>query len=83
MMSLQRKAKRIAIPVDLVLQAENAHYVVETVNLSGTGLSLRTKKALPVGTRHGQPFLACRAPSESCVEKDVVLAPQPSSDYVN
>lgn len=51
MMIEQRDARRITISVDVVVEAESAHYVVETLDLSGTGLSLRTKKAFPVGTR--------------------------------
>jgi Tfp pilus assembly protein PilZ len=51
MMIEQRDARQITISVDVVVEAESAHYVVEILNLSGTSLSLRTKKAFPVGTR--------------------------------
>lgn len=44
------RAQRVPVCLDVALEAEEAHYVVESENLSETGILLRTKRAFPQGT---------------------------------
>jgi hypothetical protein len=56
-----RQAPRFGVCLGVVLSTgeREAHYFVETQNVSETGLCLRPKKTFPVGTQHrmifGQP----------------------------
>ena len=55
----RKRAPRIIASLTVVLSEGDAHYVVETENVSETGLCFRSKKVFPVGTQHhlvfGQP----------------------------
>ena len=46
----QRRFNRAKVAVDAVIQAGDAFFYAETVDLGEMGLSLRTKKPFPVGT---------------------------------
>ena len=50
------RARRIIASLTVVLSKGEAHYVVETENVSETGLCLRSKKVFPVGTQHHLVF---------------------------
>lgn len=50
MTSGQRQGTRAQISLDAVIEAAGACYYAETGSLGEAGLSLRTKKAFPVGT---------------------------------
>jgi Tfp pilus assembly protein PilZ len=46
----QRQGTRAQVSLDAVIEAAGALYYAETGSLGEAGLSLRTKKAFPVGT---------------------------------
>jgi hypothetical protein len=46
----ERRFHRARVAVDAVIQAGDAFFYAETVDLGEMGLSLRTKKSFPVGT---------------------------------
>jgi hypothetical protein len=46
----QRRFHRAKVAVDAVIQAGDAFFYAETVDLGEMGLALRTKKPFPVGT---------------------------------
>ena len=54
-----KRAPRINASLTLVLSKGDAHYVVETENVSEGGLCFRSKEVFPVGAQHhlvfGQP----------------------------
>ena len=52
----KKPAKRINATLTVVLSIGEAHYVVETANVSETGLCLRSKEEFPVGTRQHLVF---------------------------
>jgi c-di-GMP-binding flagellar brake protein YcgR len=52
----RRRAPRFIASLTVVLSKGEAHYVVETENVSDTGLCLRWKKVFPVGTQHHLVF---------------------------
>jgi len=72
-MGEQRRAKRVPVTFDVVLESEKAHYVAETFNVSETGLFLHTKRAFPVGTVLrlviGQPPHLPRVDAEGVVKR--------------
>ncbi len=72
-MNEQRRARRVPISFDIVLESKKAHYVAETRNLSETGLFLRTKRAFPLGTvlrmAIGQPPELPRVDAEGVVKR--------------
>jgi len=49
-MEEQRRARRIPVTFNVVLESDKAYYVAETSNVSDTGLFLHTKGDFPVGT---------------------------------
>jgi hypothetical protein len=49
-MAEQRRARRVPVTFDVVLESQKAHYVAETFDVSETGLFLHTKGDFPVGT---------------------------------
>jgi hypothetical protein len=49
-MGEQKRARRVPVTFNVVLESEKAHYVAETSNVSETGLFLHTGGAFPVGT---------------------------------
>jgi PilZ domain-containing protein len=51
-----RRARRVPVSLAVVLATGEAHYFVETENVSETGLCLLPKKAFPVGTQHRMVF---------------------------
>ena len=65
------RARRIIASLTVVLSKGEAHYVVETENVSETGLCLRSKEVFPVGTKHrlvfGQPPELPRLSAEGIV----------------
>jgi hypothetical protein len=50
------RAPRIIASLTVVLSKGEAHYVVETKNVSETGLCLRSKEVFPVGGQHHLVF---------------------------
>ena len=52
----RRRAPRCSTSLTVVLSEGEAYFVVETVDLSETGVCLRSKKAFPVGTQHHLVF---------------------------
>ena len=52
----RRRAPRLSASLTVVLSQGEAHYVVETVDVSETGICLRSKKGFPVGTQHHLVF---------------------------
>ena len=48
----RRGAPRFIASLTVVLSKGGAHYVVETENISETGLCLRSEEVFPVGTQH-------------------------------
>ena len=54
-----KRAPRIITSLTVALSEREAHYAVDSENLSGTGLCLRPKKEFPIGTElhlvFGQP----------------------------
>lgn len=52
----RRRAPRFSASLTVVLSKGQAHYVMETEDVSETGLRLRSKKAFPVGTQHHLVF---------------------------
>jgi c-di-GMP-binding flagellar brake protein YcgR len=52
----RRRAPRFIASLGVVLSIGEAYYVVETENVSDTGLCLRSKKVFPVGTQHHLVF---------------------------
>jgi hypothetical protein len=72
-MDEQRRARRVPVTFDVVLEAKKAHYVAETRNMSETGLFLYTKRAFPVGTvlrmAIGQPPDLPRVDAEGVVKR--------------
>ena len=54
-----KRAARSAASLAVALSEGTAHYVLDTENVSGTGLCLRSKRVFPVGTHFhlvfGQP----------------------------
>ena len=52
----RRRASRIIASLAVVLSQGGDHYVVETENVSETGLCLRSKEVFPVGTHHHLVF---------------------------
>ena len=52
----RKRAPRISASMTVVLSKGDAPYVVETINVSETGLCLRSKEAFPVGTQHHLVF---------------------------
>ncbi len=71
MIGRQRPAPRLPVSLTVVLSKEGAHYVVETKNVSDTGLCLRPKEVFPVGTQlhmvFGQPPELPRLSTEGIV----------------
>ena len=67
----RKPAPRVSVALTVVLSKGDAHYVVETKNVSETGLCLRSKEAFPVGTHHhlvfGQPPELPRLSAEGIV----------------
>jgi hypothetical protein len=51
-----RQSPRLALSLGVVLSSGEAHYFIETENLSEKGLCLRAKKVFPVGTQHRMTF---------------------------
>jgi c-di-GMP-binding flagellar brake protein YcgR len=51
-----RRTPRVVASLTVVLSKGEAHYVVETENVSETGLCLRSKEVFPVGTQHHLVF---------------------------
>jgi hypothetical protein len=72
-MDEQRRARRVPVTFNIVLEAEKAHYVAETFNVSETGLFLQTKGDFPVGTALrlviGQPPALPRVDAEGVVKR--------------
>jgi len=52
----RKRAPRIVTSLTVVLSKGDAHYVVETENVSETGLCLRSKEVFPVGGQHHLVF---------------------------
>ena len=52
----KKPAPRVDATLTVVLSIGEAHYVVETKNVSETGLCLRSKDAFPVGTEQHLVF---------------------------
>jgi c-di-GMP-binding flagellar brake protein YcgR len=52
----RRGAPRFSTSLTVVLAEGEAHYVVETKDVSGTGVCLRSIKGFPVGTQHRLVF---------------------------
>ena len=67
----RKPAPRLSVSLTVVLSKGEAHYVVETKNVSETGLCLRSKEVFPVGTHHhlvfGQPPELPRLSAEGIV----------------
>jgi hypothetical protein len=67
----RKRAPRIIASLPVVLSTGEAHYVVETENVSERGLFLRSKTVFPVGTQHhmvfGQPPELPRISAEGIV----------------
>ena len=53
----RKRAPRIIASLTVVLSKGDAHYVVETENVSEGGLCLRSKKVFPIGTQHHLVFV--------------------------
>ena len=51
-----RRTRRVPVSLGVVLATGQAHYFVETENVSETGLCLEPKKVFPVGTQHRMVF---------------------------
>ncbi len=51
-----RRARRVPVSLSVVLASGEAHYFVETENVSETGLRLQPRKVFPVGTQHRMVF---------------------------
>jgi c-di-GMP-binding flagellar brake protein YcgR len=47
----RRRAPRFSTSLTVILSEGGAHYVVETKDVSGTGVCLRSEKVFPVGTQ--------------------------------
>ena len=66
-----KRARRFTASLPVSLSEGAAHYVVETKNVSETGLCLRSKEVFPVGTHHhlvfGQPPELPRLSAEGIV----------------
>ena len=52
----RRRAPRLNTSMTVVLSKGEAYYVVESENVSDSGLCLRSKKVFPVGTQHHLVF---------------------------
>ena len=52
----RKRAPRIVAALTVVLSHGDAHYVVETENVSERGLCFRSKEVFPVGTQHHLVF---------------------------
>ena len=72
-MGEQRRARRVPVTFAIVVEAEQAHYVAETFNVSETGLFLNTKGDFPLGTVLrmviGQPPELPRVDAEGVVKR--------------
>ena len=55
-MEERKRAPRIIAALSVVLAKGDAHYVVETKNVSEKGLCFRSKEVFPVGTQHHLVF---------------------------
>jgi hypothetical protein len=51
-----RRTPRLAVSLGVVLSSGEAHYFIETENVSEKGLCLRSERAFPVGTQHRMVF---------------------------
>ena len=51
-----RQNRRLAVSLAVVLSTGEAHYFIETENLSEKGLCLRPKKNFPVGAQYRMAF---------------------------
>jgi hypothetical protein len=67
----RKRAPRINASLTVVLSKGDAHYVVETKNVSETGLCFGSKEVFPVGAQHhlvfGQPPELPRLSAEGIV----------------
>lgn len=70
-----RRSRRIKASVGTVLRADDSHYVLETGDLSETGLFLRMKRPFRIGTRLrivlGQPPHLPRTDAVGVVKRSV------------
>ena len=68
-----KRARRVPVTFAIVVEAEQAHYVAESFDVSETGLFLNTKGDFPVGTALrmviGQPPELPRVDAEGVVKR--------------